>query len=509
MSNGSPSKFGRLTALGLLLLAAGCGGGGSNSPGMTDPGVPPPTNSVSGVVTFKGVPMAGVKVTAFETNTNSVVTSATTDANGQFTMDGFSTSGNVTANYQFWADAAGYAFYPSTGPGANVTRMDYTGQYASIYAIYKTVINYDSLVNTPLASADFSAFDGSNPLVAVAATGQRTSYSAGDDGALRAGVAWPAARFIDNGDGSVSDKLTGLVWLRDAGCLAPAVWATAVDEVHQLASGACGLSDGSSAGAWRLPNIVELESIVDSSASNPAISAGSPFVNVSNLIYWSSTSYFGGQTGSPNAWAVRFADGRYMNDSVANLKISAVNAVWAVRDGGKGAVALQASGAYVSFASGDDGALRKGVPLTYPRMIDHGDGTVTDSVTGLRWLRQANCLQGTWSEALAAVGALASGQCGLTDGSAAGSWRMPSRKELESLSDRALNNHADSFDTNYVNTVGVGDQAPVFSTLVVSAYYWTSTTDAAATTSAWTVYSCDFGVYDTPKSNIGYTLAVR
>jgi hypothetical protein len=42
-----------------------------------------------------------------------------------------------------------------------------------------------------------------------------------------------------------------------------------------------------------------------------------------------------------------------------------------------------------------------------------------------------------------------------------------------------------------------------------SQYFWTSTTDAADTGEAWTVFSCDFGVYDTPKSNVGYTLAVR
>jgi hypothetical protein len=40
-------------------------------------------------------------------------------------------------------------------------------------------------------------------------------------------------------------------------------------------------------------------------------------------------------------------------------------------------------------------------------------------------------------------------------------------------------------------------------------YYWTSTTCAADPTKAWTAYSCDFGVYDLPKSNLGYTLAVR
>ena len=49
----------------------------------------------------------------------------------------------------------------------------------------------------------------------------------------------------------------------------------------------------------------------------------------------------------------------------------------------------------------------------------------------------------------------------------------------------------------------------IFSNYVVSDYYWTSTTDAADPTQAWTVYSCDFGVYNIPKSDLRYSLAVR
>jgi hypothetical protein len=50
---------------------------------------------------------------------------------------------------------------------------------------------------------------------------------------------------------------------------------------------------------------------------------------------------------------------------------------------------------------------------------------------------------------------------------------------------------------------------PIFTNFVVGQYYWTSTTDAANTGEAGTVFRCDFGVHDIPKTNIGYTLAVR
>jgi hypothetical protein len=49
----------------------------------------------------------------------------------------------------------------------------------------------------------------------------------------------------------------------------------------------------------------------------------------------------------------------------------------------------------------------------------------------------------------------------------------------------------------------------VFTGFQTAQFYWTSTTYAPDATQAWTVYSCDFGVYDTPKSGAGFTLAVR
>jgi hypothetical protein len=44
-----------------------------------------------------------------------------------------------------------------------------------------------------------------------------TNCPSGQDGDLEKGVAWPDPRFTDNGDGTVTDNLTGLVWLE--GCL--------------------------------------------------------------------------------------------------------------------------------------------------------------------------------------------------------------------------------------------------------------------------------------------------
>lgn len=488
-----------------------------------------PNNQVSGTITFQGAPLAGVTVTAFNTNTNSVTQVTMTDESGNYQLGlpaWINTDGTASADYQIWAIKPGYAFYPSAPPPAEVIRADYTGQFhgngVTDIAIYFTVIHYVSLPNLqnrsiagpPLVGANFTAYDGTNPLVSLPPETRGVASTRGA-GAPRALV--QKGRFTDNQDGTVTDSVTGLIWLKNAGCFNPSLWADALTQVNALASGACGLADGSVAGDWRLPNLNELESVIDTNASNPALSPGT-FVNVWNAIYWSSTSYFGGQAGSPNAWAIRMSDGRYMNDFVSNIKTAAYNQVWAVKGSGRGgAVQLQATGQYVTFGPGDDGAVQAGAPLPFPRWIDQGDGTLVDTVTGLVWLKQADCIHQTWQVAAAAVNALASGQCGLSDGSQAGSWHMPSRTELQSLSDRAENNHADFFDSTYIfwsrasfqSWAGVTFRLPIFNNLLTVEYYWTSTPDAADSTKVWTVYSCDFGVYDTPKSNTGYALAVR
>lgn len=156
------------------------------------------------------------------------------------------------------------------------------------------------------------------------------SMTNGQDGELQRGLAWPAPRFTDNGDGTVTDELTGLVWLRDADCttIRDADWETALSNVHSLMTGACGLSDGSMATDWRLPNVRELTSLVDYGENDPALPSGHPFLNVQSDLfigYWTSTSVFREPT---SAWDVKLHDG---NTALGSKGIS--RKVWAVRGG--------------------------------------------------------------------------------------------------------------------------------------------------------------------------------
>lgn len=528
-----------MLAFAAIFVFAACGGGSNG--GASGNGMPPAgamgsgvgndnlyyanTGKVSGTVVDKnGVAISGVTITGYHTNSHVSVTAAT-DANGAYTLTGMAT-GSWT-DYEIRAEKAGFGFYPSISGGTGeVIKSDYNG-------LYRTVIHFPSIPATGLTGANFTASRPGDKVVSVPRTGQTTSYLPGDDASANKGVAWPGRRFTDNQNGTVTDGLTGLVWMKNAGCFSQMNWFAALTAANQLASGACGLTDGSTAGQWRMPNVNELESLVDVSRSNPALSAGNPFTNVASA-YWSSTPYTA--TFGANAMVIRFTDGRWINGIDAppynNATASSLNSLWAVKSGGAGAVMLQATGSYMIYAAGDDAShmcplctlvvngywvhsngdgasLMNSAPLTFPRFIDVGNGTLADTVTGLIWLKKGDCINSTWPGAITAINNLASGQCGLTDGSTAGQWRMPNRFEMLSMSDRAPTfPQAAYFDGMYQANSSI--DGPVVSTnFIVSAYYWTSTTDAADVSQAWTVYSCDFGAYNIVKTDTGYSLAVR
>ncbi|MBM9605735.1 Lcl C-terminal domain-containing protein [Desulfopila inferna] len=128
---------------------------------------------------------------------------------------------------------------------------------------------------------------------------------AGDDGEIQAGMPHPIPSFIDNGDGTVRDNLTGLIWLKNVNCGGDMSWTDALDWAVSVSDGECGLSDGSGAGDWRLPNIRELVSLMNFKYRQPALSnangsaqwsEGNPFNNgqflQSTALYWTSTSAF-------------------------------------------------------------------------------------------------------------------------------------------------------------------------------------------------------------------------
>ncbi len=111
--------------------------------------------------------------------------------------------------------------------------------------------------------------------------------------------------YSNNGDSTVTDKVTGLVWQRED------------DNTQRKWNDAWNYCNGNDAElpgtGWRLPSADELMSIVDyGSTSSPAIN-GSAFPDTHSLAYWSASS----APVSDGAWCVYFHNGYVRYENIA------------------------------------------------------------------------------------------------------------------------------------------------------------------------------------------------
>jgi len=338
----------------------------------------------------------------------------------------------------------------------------------------------------------------------VAKTGQNTCYDSGgteincldtgQDGEYQKGVIEPSPRFTDHGDDTITDNLTGLIWTQNAQQVSgQMLWSTALTECNDL--------DYSTYTDWRLPNTRELLSLIDYGEYeyDPALPSGHPFFNVISNLYWTSTTE---AFGNHMASCVEFFAGVSNNRDKSNSLY-----VWCVRGETNGPAPVPKTGQTICYDSsgvvidcagtGQDGEYQKGVEWPTPRFTDNEDGTVTDNLTGLIWLQDANCMatnypefdqddhQGTvedgrvtWQHALDFVSGLNDGTysdcaAGYTD------WRLLNVREPQSLIHYGYSNPSLS------NTEGTGhwSEGDPF-TNVHSLWYWSSTT-VSNTSYAW------------------------
>jgi hypothetical protein len=236
----------------------------------------------------------------------------------------------------------------------------------------------------------------------VPRTGQTASFGFGDDGALKKGIAWPGPRrFRDNRNGTVTDCLTSLVWVKDLTCdelkdaKIPSAALTAANDLSGVQGDQCGLTDGSLNGDWRLANVRELESLIHAGVNNPALpntagtgqwTSGDPFVFVTgqqSARYWTSTLY--GATVDNFYWTVALGTGDLTSENDG-----ALNYAWPVRDatafdesvGGIGAdggvTGLTGSGLVLQNNGGDDLSITGNGDFTFGTLLARG---TTYSVT--------------------------------------------------------------------------------------------------------------------------------
>jgi Protein of unknown function (DUF1566)/PEGA domain len=130
------------------------------------------------------------------------------------------------------------------------------------------------------------------------------------------------------------------------------------------------------------------------------------------------------------------------------------------------------------------------------RYVDCGNGTATDTVTGLIWLKRSNCLPADdWAAANQAAASLQDGDCGLTDGSSAGDWRLPTKAEWTAMVARAIALSCGFGPTPIgfapeivlLNVAGTGcyfDGSPRVFPSVSAGHYWSSTSHDTSPTFA-------------------------
>lgn len=269
-------------------------------------------------------------------------------------------------------------------------------------------------------------------------------YGTCQDGAVRAGPAWPVPRFVSSNQ-TVKDRLTGLVWLKDANLSRfPLSWDEAFDYVRDL-----NMENRDRVNSWRLPSRHELFTMVSHARINPSVVRPDLFSNLFNGYYWTGTSC---ARYPDQAWCVHLGGGRV----IKGMK-HASYMIWPVCD-----------------RSADHG--RTGLKRLQENSTDRfvlSQDIAADRKTGLAWTRQADAARKavTWQDALNLIRVMNQNKhFGFSD------WRLPNIRELESLVDDRRHSPAISFLSGLVN---------------IRSFYWSATTSVFEPSYAWALYTDD------------------
>lgn len=233
--------------------------------------------------------------------------------------------------------------------------------------------------------------------------------------------------YTDNGDGSVTDNVTGLMWQQSSDTDGDGD----IDAVDKLSyNDAVARADTLTLGDyndWRLPTIKELYSLIDFSGVDPS---GYEGTDTSGLIPFIDMAYFEFAYGDTDV-GERIIDAQY---ATSNLYVANT-----ANDGGRTLFGVNfADGCIKGYGLslfGSDKTLfviyvRGNTDYGQNEFINNDGGTITDNASGLMWSQNDSGIALDWEEALAWVDEKnAEGYLGYSD------WRLPNAKELQSIVD--------------------------------------------------------------------------
>ena len=259
--------------------------------------------------------------------------------------------------------------------------------------------------------------------------------------------------YTDNGDGTVTDDVTGLMWQQDPGDKQH--WSDAVDGADSFSL--AGHAD------WRVPTVKELYSLILFSGEDPSGETGD---DTSGLVPFIDDDVFAFEYGDPDV-GDRIIDSQWVTSSVYGGSVMGGDECFFGLNFADGRIKCYPTSNFKSyFAVYVRGNTEYGVN----DFTDNGDGTVTDAATGLTWQQADNGAGVTWEDALAL--------CEELDLGGDDDWRLPGAKELQSIVD---------YDRS-PDVTGSAAIDPVFDTTPITneagqadyAWYWTSTTHASS-----------------------------
>ncbi|MEK8019141.1 MAG: DUF1566 domain-containing protein [Candidatus Parabeggiatoa sp.] len=247
-----------------------------------------------------------------------------------------------------------------------IVNIDSTAKFKLVDTAQGTCYNNSALIDCPTADAAFYGQDAQY-------TGNTPSYT-------------------DNGNGTITDNVTGLIWTQEISSYAMP-WSDAAGYCESLEVG--------NITNWRLPSVKELWSIRDFSTGMP----------------WVDTDYFhlvgdGSELGQHHSWTsnLYLVESEYQNEQVQGDPAFIVND-WT------GHIKAMSGNRFVRCVSGVEYGIND--------FVDNGDSTVTDNATGLMWMQDDSGYAMNWEDALKY--AQDSTHAGYDD------WRLPNAKEIQSI----------------------------------------------------------------------------